>query len=82
MNAKKDKFANSEESEQNTRLKDELLADLDDWELSTKSLLKKISSKNRKHLQDKSPNAIMALGAMEAHLNMALQALQGFKKDL
>jgi len=82
LNAQKDKFANSEESEQNTRLQDELLADLDDWELSTKSLLKKISSKNRKHLQDKSPNAIMALGAMEAHLNMALQALQGFKKDL
>ena len=80
LNAKKDKFANSE-SEQDTKLQDELLAELDDWELSSKSLLKKISAKNAKHLQDKSPNALMALGAMEVHLNMALQALQGFKKD-
>ena len=81
LNAKKDKFANSEESEQNTKLQDELLAELDDWELSTKSLLKKISSRNEKYLNDKSPNALMALGAMEVHLNMAMQALQGFKKD-
>ena len=81
LNAKKDIFANSGESEQNTKLNDELLAELDDWEISTKSLLKKISSRNEKHLQDKSPNALMALGAMEVHLNMALQALLAFKKD-
>ena len=81
LNAKKDKFANSEESEQNTKLQDELLAELDDWELSTKSLLKKISSRNEKYLNDKSPNALMALGALEVHLNMAMQALKGFKKD-
>ena len=82
LNAQKDKFANSEESDQNTKLRDELLSELDDWELSTKSLMKKISTRNEKHLQGKSPNALMALGAMEVHLNMALQALQGFKKNL
>ena len=81
LNAKKDKFASSEENEQYTKLKNELLAELNDWELTTKSLLKKISGRNEKHLQDKSPNSLMALGAMEVHLNMALQALQGFKKD-
>ena len=81
LNAQKDKFATSEETEHNTKLQDELLADLEDWESSTKSLLKKISRRNEKHLKDKSPNALMALGAMEVHLNMALQALQGFKKD-
>ena len=81
LSAQKDKFANSEEVEQNTKLQDELLSDLNDWELSTKSLLKKISSRNEKHLENKSPNALMALGAMEVHLNMALQALLGFKKD-
>ena len=81
MNAKKDRFANSEDSEQNTKLLDEFLTELDDWELSTKSLLKKFSRRNEKNLQDKSPNALMALGAMEVHLNLALQALQGFKKD-
>ena len=82
LNAQKDKFSNSEEFEQNTKLQDELLAELQDWELSTKSLLKKISNRNEKYLQEKSPNSLMALGAMEVHLNMALQALQGFKKDL
>ena len=81
MNAQKDKFASLEDNEQNTKLQDELVAELDNWELSTKSLLKKISSKNTKILQDKSSNSLMALGAMEVHLNMALQALQAFKKD-
>ena len=81
LNAKKDKFASSEESEQYNKLQDELLAELDNWELSTKSLLKKISSRNEKYLKDKSSNSIMALGAMEVHLNMALHALQAFKKD-
>ena len=81
LNAQKDKFANSEEIEQNNKLQDELLAELDNWELSTKLLLKKISNRNEIHLKDKSPNALMALGAMEVHLNMALQALKGFKKD-
>ena len=81
MNAQKDKFASSEECEQFTKLQDELLAELDNWELSTKSLLKKVSSRDQKYLRDKSSNSLMALGAMEVHLNMALQALQVFKKD-
>ena len=81
LNAQKDKFASSEEIDQNSKLQDELLAELDDWELSTKSLLKKISSRNEKYLRDRSSHSLMALGAMEVHLNMALQALQGFKKD-
>ena len=81
LNAKKDKFTSSDESEQYTKLQDELFSDLDNWELSTKSLLKKISSRNEKYLKDRSSHSLMALGAMEVHLNMALQALQVFKKD-
>ena len=80
LNAQKDKFAGSEQCE-DSKLQDELLADLDNWEVSTKSLLKKISSSNKKYLQDKSSNSLMALGALEVHLNMALQALIAFKKD-
>ena len=80
LNAQKDKFANSDENDKYTKLQDELLSELNNWESSTKSLLKKISSKNEKYLQEKSSNSLMALGAMEVHLNMALQALQGFKK--
>tara|TARA_Y100001978_G_scaffold190586_1_gene193916 strand:- start:487 stop:795 length:309 start_codon:yes stop_codon:yes gene_type:complete len=81
LNAQKDKFASSEESDQYTKLRDELLSELNNWELSTKTVLKKISSRNEKYLQDKSSNSLMALGALEVHLNMALQALQAFKKD-
>jgi len=81
LNAQKDRFASSEESDQYTKLQNELLAELENWELSTKSLLKKISSRDEKHLRDKSSNSLMALGALEVHLNMALQALQAFKKD-
>ena len=82
LNAKKDKFASSKEEELYTKSHDELLEELDNWELSTKSLLKKIYNRNDKYLKDKSSNSLMALGAMEVHLNMALQALQSFKKDL
>ena len=81
-NAQKDKFSSSEKSEQYCKEQDELLSELDNWELSTKSLLKKISNRNIKYLQERSSNSLMALGAMEVHLNMALQALQGFKKDI
>ena len=81
MNAQKDIFTNSEDNDLNTKLQGELLEELDKWELSTKSLLKKISSRNEKFLENKSSNSLMALGAMEVHLNMALQALQAFKKD-
>ena len=81
LNAQKDTIPNSVENEESTKSQDELLAELDDWELSTKSLLKKISSRNEKYLRDRSSHSLMALGAMEVHLNMALQALQGFKKD-
>ena len=81
MNAQKDKYSSSEDNEQNSKLQDELVAELDNWKLSTKSLLKKISMRNKKFLQDKSSDSLMALGAMEVHLNMALQALQAFKKD-
>ena len=80
LNAQKDKFASLEQCE-DSKLQDELLADLDNWEVSTKSLLKKISSSNKKYLQDKSSNSLMALGVLEVHLNMALQALIAFKKD-
>ena len=81
MNAQKDIFTNSEDNDLNTKLQGELLEELDKWELSTKSLLKKISSRNENFLQNKSSNSLMALGAMEVHLNMAFQALKAFKKD-
>ena len=57
---------------------DELLYN---WQIATKEVIKKISKRNQSLLKDKSSNSLIALGAMEVHLNMALQALIAFKKE-
>ena len=54
---------------------------INDWEIVTKDVIKKISKRNKNLLKDKSSNSLMALGAMEVHLNMALQALNAFNKE-
>ena len=54
---------------------------LENWEENTKNILNKVSSKNKNILENKSSNSIMALGAMEVHLNMALQALKVFNDN-
>ena len=82
LNAQKDNFASLEGNETYHDEQDELIKELDNWELSTKSLLKKISKKNEKYLKEKSSSSLMALGAMEVHLTMALQALQAFRRDI
>ncbi len=54
---------------------------ISNWENITKDVIKKISKRNKNLLNDKSSNSLIALGAMEVHLNMALQALNAFNKD-
>ena len=54
---------------------------LESWEENTKNIINKISSKNETILKNKSNNSIKAIGAMEVHLNMALQALKIFIND-
>ena len=57
---------------------DELIKE---WDIVTKEVIKTISKRNKNLLKDKSSTSLIALGAMEVHLNMALQALNAFKKD-
>ncbi len=54
---------------------------INNWEIKTKDVINKISKRNKDFLKDKSSNSLIALGALEVHLNMALQALNAFKKD-
>ena len=54
---------------------------INDWDIVTKDVIKTISKRNENLLKDKSSSSLIALGAMEVHLNMALQALNAFKKD-
>ena len=79
LKAQKDRF--SSEDDLSNIEQEEFLESLKNWDKNTVNLLQKISSKNEKLLDKKSSNAIMALGAMEVHLNMALQALKVFIKD-
>ena len=45
-------------------------------------LIDTLSKRKDNLLKDKSPNSLIALGAMEVHLNMALQALNAFNKGI
>ena len=79
--AKKDNFTFSETiHNENVDLED-FLKSIEEFEKVSKNIINKISHKNKKFLSSKSSNSIMALGAMEAHLNMALQAINIFKND-
>ena len=54
---------------------------INDWDTVTRNVIKTISKTNKNLLKDKSSNSLIALGALEVHLNMALQALNAFNKD-
>ena len=55
---------------------------INNWEASTKKVGNELSKRKENLLKDKSPNSLIALGAMEVHLNMALQALNSFNKGV
>ena len=78
LNAKKDVFSFLEEEDISEFEKYEFIELLKNWEENTTDIIKKISSKDESLLKNKTKNEIMALGAMEVHLNMALQALKVF----
>ena len=79
-NAHKDIFSSKEEDTIEIEQR-EFFELLKNWEENTKNVLNKVSSKDKSLLKKKSSNSIMALGAMEVHLNMALQALKVFLDD-
>ena len=81
INAHKDRFASIDEDDSIEIEKKEFTELLENWEENTKKIINKVSSKNKNILENKSSNSIMALGAMEVHLNMALQALKVFIND-
>ena len=79
--AKKDYYSCNEEFSNSNIEKEAFMELLEDWELLTKELIKKISTRNDELFNEKSTNSIIAIGAMEVHLNMALQALNAFKDN-
>ena len=81
LNAQKDLNASDDKKNSDSLEKQEFVELINNWEIVTKDVIKTISKRNKNLLKDKSSNSLIALGAMEVHLNMALQALNAFKKD-
>ena len=81
LNAQKDLNASDDKKNTESIEKQEFDELINNWENVTKDVIKTISKRNKNLLKDKSSNSLIALGAMEVHLNMALQALNAFKKD-
>ncbi|MDC3036751.1 MATH domain-containing protein [Prochlorococcus sp. AH-716-O22] len=81
LNAQKDLNASNDKRNTESLEKQEFDELINNWETVTKDVVKTISKRNKNLLKNKSSNSLIALGAMEVHLNMALQALNAFKKD-
>ena len=82
LKAQKELNFSDESAEIDSSEKREFNELINNWEDSTKKVIKEISKRKDNLLKDKSPNSLIALGAMEVHLNMALQALNAFHKDV
>jgi len=81
LKAQKENFLYDDSVDINTSEKKEFYELINNWENVTKNLIKTISKRNENLLKDKSSNSLIALGAMEVHLNMAMQALNAFNKE-
>ena len=81
LNAQKELHSSDDPINTNNLEKIEFDDLINDLEIVTKDVIKIISKRNKNLLKDKSSNSLMALGAMEVHLNMALQALNAFNKE-
>ena len=81
LNAQKDLNASDDKKNTESLEKQEFDELINNWETVTRDVIKTISKRNKNLLKNKSSNSLIALGAMEVHLNMALQALNAFKKD-
>ena len=81
LSAQKDLNSSDETINTQSLEKQEFEELINNWETVTKNVIKTITKRNKNLLKDKSSNSLIALGAMEVHLNMALQALNAFKKD-
>ena len=82
LKAQKDSLFSDESVEIESPEKREFDELVSNWEASTKKLINVLSKRKENLLKDKSPNSLIALGAMEVHLNMALQALNAFNKEV
>ena len=82
LKAQKDSHFSDELAEIESSEKRDFEELINNWEASTMKVVDELSKRKENLLKDKTPNALIALGAMEVHLNMALQALNAFNKEV
>ena len=82
LKAQKDSLFSDELAEIESPEKREFEDLIKNWEASTKKVVNELSKRKKNLLKDKSPNSLIAHGAMEVHLNMALQAFNAFNKGV
>ena len=81
IKAKKD-IVLSEPSEVNKIKEDQDFNDLiKNWTETSKKILLIMNKKEKVFTNKRNPKSLMALGAMGAHINMALQALRATESD-
>ena len=79
--AKKDLSGSAADHSPSTLEKERLEKLLCTWATASKELLKGLREDDSSLSELKGPNSLLALGAMEAHINMAIQALKAYEKD-
>ncbi len=81
IKAKKDLSSNDIKTGLELSHKEEFNQLLTTWQKLSKELISKLDKNKKSLTENKGPNSLMALGAMEAHLNMALQALNASEQE-
>ena len=60
---------------------EELQTLLLNWTSLTKEILKELGNKKSQLLESRNPKSLMALGAYETHLKMAIHAKEAYEKE-
>ena len=80
-NAKKDCNGTADDFNPSTEGRERLEKLLFTWATASKELIEGLREESSSLSELKGENSLLALGAMEAHINMALQALKASGKD-
>ncbi len=81
INAHKEFTSNKDIDNSFTKKEEVFDQSIESWKNSSKELLSFLSSNKKYIAEGKSPNQLMALGALEVHISMALQALKATEEN-
>ena len=80
-NARKDEHQPPNTSSLHSKEKEDFEHLLSNWSSLSEDLIKAISKKKDSLFNNKGSNSLLALGALDAHLKMAIQAHRAYEKE-